>query len=231
MANLEQFSARDPRVKIFGSADAAFTNVATRLTELVSNSLSLRPYSSVVLSAGNSTAKVLGHLSVAAVEWKRVRWFLADERFVPTSDPNSNHLQMKQLLQKTLGSEFGEIFTADTTLSPSDSARDYASRIVAENMFDVCVLGMGDDGHIASLFPGSSALESPEMCAAVNDSPRPPSQRITLTNTAFANISNRWLLAVGASKAKAVAEYSRDGRTPVRQFDPTEIFADKAAYK
>jgi len=138
---------------------------------------------------------------------------------------------MKQLLQKTLGSEFGKIFTADTTLSPSDSARDYASRIVAENMFDVCVLGMGDDGHIASLFPGSSALESPEMCTAVNDSPRPPSQRITMTNTAFANISNRWLLAVGARKAKAVAEYIGDGRTPVRQFDPTEIFADEAAYK
>ncbi|MFM8835737.1 MAG: 6-phosphogluconolactonase, partial [Actinomycetota bacterium] len=88
-----------------------------------------------------------------------------------------------------------------------------------------------DDGHIASLFPGSSALESPELCAAVDDSPKPPSQRITLTNTTFANISNRWLLAVGASKAKAVAEYSRDGLTPVRQFDPTEIFADEAAYK
>jgi len=231
VVNLEQFSARDPRVEIFVSEDAAFQNVATRLTSVISGSLTLRHDSNIVLSAGNSITKILGHLSKADVEWTRVHWFLADERYVPISDQQSNRLQIEKILRQTLGPEFGEVLTADTTLSPSDAARDYASRIAAVNMFDLCVLSMGDDGHVASLFPKSSAFGSQDLCCAVYDSPKPPGQRITMTTKAFASIPNRWLLAVGSKKARAVSEYIRDNRAPVRQFDPTMIIADQAAYR
>ena len=98
-------------------------------------------------------------------------------------------------------------------------------------MFDFCLLGMGDDGHIASLLPGHRALEASDSCCLVSDSPNPPSQRITLSMSALRNTKNRIVVTAGATKKQAVREFRNDPQTPVRIFDPSLVVLDHGASK
>ena len=96
-------------------------------------------------------------------------------------------------------------------------------------MFDFCLLGMGDDGHIASLLPGHQAIKSTDKCCLVSDSPNPPSQRITLSMGALRNTKNRIVVTAGATKRQAVTDFRNSPQTPVRIFEPTVIVLDQAA--
>ena len=97
-------------------------------------------------------------------------------------------------------------------------------------MFDLCLLGMGNDGHIASLLPNHQALSSSKVCCEIIDSPNPPAQRITLTLKMFVQVENRILVTTGSSKSDAVTDFTTNPKSPVRLYNPTAIFADQAAY-
>ena len=159
-----------------------------------------------------------------------VNWFLADERCVDAENELRNDKQIADVLRNTLGTRYGRIFSPSSHLSPKEAAGEYASRIEQINMFDLCLLGVGNDGHIASLFPNHQALRSNRVCCEILDSPNPPAQRITLTLKMFAQVKNRILVLAGPSKSSAVADYTTNPKSPVRLYDPTAIFADQAAY-
>jgi 6-phosphogluconolactonase len=203
---------------------------AVAITELISLSISKNQTSNVILAAGNSISKTLSSLSSIDTDWSNVNWFLADERCVDAESNLRNDKQIADVLRNTLGTRFGRIFSPSSHLTPKETAAEYASRIEQINMFDLCLLGMGDDGHIASLFPNHQALSSNRVCCEILDSPNPPAQRITLTLKMFAQVKNRILVTAGPNKSNAVADYVTNPKSPVRLYDPTAIFADQAAY-
>lgn len=143
------------------------------------------------------------------IDWTRVHVFFGDERAVPVTHPDSNEGQAREAL-------FDHVDIPDTQIhsyqlgscSLTDSAEHYRSELKkwAPNGFDVHLLGMGGEGHINSLFPHTAALaEQSELVVAVDDSPKPPAQRVTLTLPAINSADNVWLLVAGAEKAEAAA--------------------------
>ena len=227
----QKFSAADPRVQLFTTDIEAFKFTALKISSLINAAIHERGSANVILAAGNSIEKTLSFLDQKDAQWAQVKWFLADERCVDHDDEQRNQLRLTSVLKKSIGEKFGEIVGPNAHDSPEDSAAKYASRIKEINMFDFCLLGMGNDGHIASLLPNHTALGSKEICFVVNDSPNLPRKRITLTLESLARSENRILITTGANKQQAIKDFVNNPQAPVRLFDPTAIIADQVAYK
>ena len=227
----QKFSAADPRVQLFTTDLEAFKFTALKISSLINAAIHERGSANVILAAGNSIEKTLSFLDQKDAQWAQVKWFLADERCVDHDDEQRNQLRLTSVFKKSIGEKFGEIVGPNAHDSPEDSAAKYASRIKEINMFDFCLLGMGNDGHIASLLPNHTALGSKEICFVVNDSPNLPRKRITLTLESLARSENRILITTGANKQQAIKDFVNNPQAPVRLFDPTAIIADQVAYK
>ena len=227
----QKFLAADPRVQLFTTDLEAFKFTAVKISSLINAAIHERGSANVILAAGNSIEKTLSFLDQRDAQWAQVKWFLADERCVDHDDEQRNQLRLTSVLQKSIGEKFGEIVGPNAHDSPEESAAKYASRIKEINMFDFCLLGMGNDGHIASLLPNHPALDSKEICFVVNGSPNLPRKRITLTLESLARSENRILITTGTSKQKAIKDFVNNPQAPVRLFDPTAIIADQVAYK
>ncbi len=179
-----RFHFYDDRQTLSRAAAAAFVASAREV-------LTKRSRFTVAL-AGGSTPKTLYSLLASefrsAVEWSRVHFFWTDERFVPPDAIESNYRMVQETLVRPLGLPAGNVHAPDTSsLDPSDSARQYEHAIrtffgTEFPRFDWILLGMGEDGHVASLFPGSAAPEeSSRLVTAIVNSPKPPSVRLTMT--------------------------------------------------
>lgn len=150
---------------------------------------------------GGSAVKMYAQLAHAPLDWSRIEFFLSDERLVPLESPDSNYRAVREALPKA------RLHPVRVELPPDAAAADYARLLPAQ--LDLIHLGMGPDGHVASLFPGHAALaERTAHVAAVVDSPKPPSQRVTFTLPTLAAAREVWFLVSGDAK-KPVAHTAR----------------------
>jgi 6-phosphogluconolactonase len=150
---------------------------------------------------GGSTALIfLGALREAAVNWSRVTLFWGDERAVPPESPDSNYNLTEQMLLTPLGSKAPAVVRMRAELPDLEQAAlDYSARLPVA--LDLLILGVGDDGHVCSLFPGHPALlEERALVMPIEDSPKPPSQRLTLTMGYVLRSRQVWIVAVGERK-------------------------------
>ncbi len=145
---------------------------------------------SVALSGGSTPKPVYQHLAAEyrdAIPWQRVLLFWGDERFVPPDSPHSNYRMTREALIDRIRIPAANIHPVPTDLpDPGDAARQYELALRRElgepsPALDLLLLGLGDDGHTASLFPGSPALQEMAHDTAVAQAPAEPRTRITLT--------------------------------------------------
>jgi 6-phosphogluconolactonase len=163
------------------------------------------------------TVAHLVHLELAhrspnsGVDWSRVVMWWGDERFVPRDSPDRNARQAREALLDHVpvsGERVHEMPSTSEFSEVEAAASSYAAELRAHGAgdFDVVLLGMGPDGHIASLFPGHPETEVDDRPAVgVTGSPKPPPERISLTLPALNRSREVWFLVTGAEKAAAVA--------------------------
>jgi len=214
--------SRSPEVVVHATADLLADAVAARLITKLVDAQSARGWASVVLTGGGIGVTVLAALRTSpacdAVDWERVDVWWGDERFVVRDDPQRNEGQAREALldHVPLTPERVHPMPADEGRfagEPEDGADWYADQLAAAARpedhgsvprFDVCLLGIGEDGHVASIFPGAPAAYETRSVVAVHGCPKPPPVRITLTFPAIGAASEVWLIASGPAKAAAV---------------------------
>jgi 6-phosphogluconolactonase len=186
-------------------ADAAALGVAlVAQTELAAAAAVARTGRFRCALTGGTAAKVLYPLLARArVDWSRVDLYYGDERCVPSSHPDSNHRQALEALGGT-GATFHPI---DGAAPPEAAAAAYQATLPR---LDVIHLGVGPDGHVCSLFPGHPLLaERTRQVASLDDAPKPPPARVTLTLPALEAARSVWFLVTGESKREVVREALR----------------------
>ena len=150
----------------------------------------------------------LGALRAARVDWSRITLFWADERAVAADDPESNYGMANRLLLTPLGSKGPRAFRMPADYpNLGEAALSYDDLLTHElggGPLDLALLGIGEDGHIASLFPGHRALISDDRVVAVEDSPKPPLRRLSLTLPFILQTKNIWVIALGPRKLPAL---------------------------
>jgi 6-phosphogluconolactonase len=170
------------------------------------------------LSGGRTPAeayRILGRgVATPAVDWSRVIVLFADERAAPPSEPESNYWEVRKLLLEPAGVPPRHVLRMKADAPDLESAAAEYDPLLAEPL-DLLVLGIGEDGHTASLFPGSPLVrERGRRAAAVFDSPKPPPRRLTITPRVIAEARAVLMLASGAGKAAAVARALAPGADP-----------------
>lgn len=218
----------NPTVVVHPDAHALAAATAARLLlHLIDAQSTHRPLH-VALTGGGLGTRVLAEAAASplrhSVDWTGVHLWWGDERFLPFGDPERNETQARAALIDALpvpAANVHAIPAADAAgmSSPEDSAEAYAAALAefagtegqtddagpAVPAFDVVLLGVGPDGHIASLFPGHDTLEVTDRAVVgVHGSPKPPPERVSLTYPALEAAAEVWLVVAGADKSDAV---------------------------
>jgi 6-phosphogluconolactonase len=181
---------------------------------------------SLVLTGGTSPRRCYELLSQLDVEWGRVSVLFGDERCVPPLGPESNYRMARESLLDHV--QPASVFRIPAELGPDEGAALYAEVVASTAPFDVVLLGVGEDGHVNSLFPGHPALKATSLTAGIRDSPKPPPERVTMTFEAIRDAGQVIVIATGAGKAEAVA-MARRGETPSGMITGARWLIDRAA--
>jgi 6-phosphogluconolactonase len=162
----------------------------------------------LALSGGSTPGPVYEELGDSElskkVPWSQLEIYFADERAVPIDDPESNYRLVKDTLLRSHPEVLGQVFRMPADAPDRDqAAKRYARRL--PDPIDILVLGMGPDGHTASLFPGSAALDEAEQRVVAVTAPKPPPDRMTITPGVIGRARSVVVLAAGAEKTAMVA--------------------------
>ena len=221
-------------IEIFKSSSELGNYAARSFVEIANQSIAARGRFLVVLSGGNTPMRlyeILGDEFQEQVDWKQVHFFWGDERCVPVDDAGNSYGQAKKVFLDKVNAI--NIHRIESDLKPAEAAIDYANtlKVFSEPplewpRFDLVLLGMGDDGHTASLFPGSPVeVDTPTLAVVANYQDR-PANRVTLTQNVFNDARNIFFLVVGVSKAETLQRVLSDVRTldelPAQRIDPKD---------
>ena len=233
----------DPRVSIHPDSSVLMAAIAARLITKLVDVQDQHGEATVVLTGGTvgiGTLKAVADSAAApAVNWSKVNFWWGDERFVGSKDQDRNTLQAHEALLSHIPVDPDRVHepaSADDFETPEDAAADYARRLseaaTAEHAadmsddrqehpgklprFDVVLLGVGPDAHVASLFPEQAGIREKELTVVgVRNSPKPPPARISLTLPAINTASEVWMVVAGEDKAGAVG-LALAGANPVQ---------------
>lgn len=208
------------QIVIHEDAHATSQGIAARLITSIADAIAARGVAHVVVTGGSlgiaTLVAVAQNPANLAVNWSAVHFWWGDERFVAADSADRNAVQAEPLFAAldSLGLERANVHMigdSDSYASAEDAATAYTQLLAEESsegavnpVFDVLMLGMGPDSHVASLFPNHT--RSDKLGAiAVHDSPKPPPHRVSLTMSTINTAREVWLLVSGAEKAPALA--------------------------
>jgi 6-phosphogluconolactonase len=211
-----------PEVIVYRDGTLLAQAIAARLVTGLVDAAAARGRASVVLTGGGIGTKVLEELAAApardAIDWQHLDIWWGDERFVPAGDPDRNETGARAALLDHVDADPARVHPMPGPDGPDGDDPDaaavrYASWLAAAAgpqgpvpAFDVLMLGIGPEGHVASLFPGLPALGDERPVVAVRNSPKPPPTRLSLTFPSIQVAREVWILASGEEKADAVAQ-------------------------
>jgi len=188
---------------------------AEKIAELLRSAAEARGRACVALAGGTTPRAV--HEALAArtdVPWSLVHVFFGDERCVPPDHPDSNYRMAKESLLDRVPIPIAQVHRPEAEL-PDHEAAARAYETVLPAALDLVILGIGEDGHTASLFPRSPALNERTRRYIPVIGPKPPPERLTLTTPALETAADIVMLAVGSGKAEAVARALEGAWDPV----------------
>jgi len=201
-------------IRIFKDISELSQYAANSFVGIANQSIAERGRFLTALSGGSTPMRLyelLGDLHRAKVDWTRAHFFWGDERCVPVNDAGNSYGQTKKVLFDKIAIPDENIHPVNSDLEPAAASIDYAQMLkqfaappLAWPRFDLVLLGMGDDGHTASLFPGSPVqADSPTRSVIAHYQGR-PANRVTITQIVFNSARNIFFLVAGADKAETL---------------------------
>lgn len=221
------------RVHRCATPDEAARRAAVRFVLLATEAVQARGVFRVALAGGSTPRALYELLRDAALDWNRIEFFWGDERFVPAGDPRRNESMARAALLDAIRAP--HVFPMPAEGTPARAAEAYAARL--PERLDLVLLGIGADGHTASLFPGQAAVRESVRTVLAARSPVAPHERLTLSVACINRARAVWFLVTGADKAAALSRVLHGPEdidaTPaqaVARYAPlVELFADVSA--
>jgi 6-phosphogluconolactonase len=227
------------RVTVTDAAAEATDQAAQRLADAIAAGRRDGRVVHLSLAGGNTPRAAYKRLAGLVDDWEGVELWLGDERLVPQDDPESNYRMLTESLLRSTGAVAHPVPTEGSAEQAAEAyAKELRERVPAGPdgvpSLDLALLGIGEDGHTASLFPHAPALEARgEVCVAVHRAPKPPPDRVSLTLDVLRAARRSLILAVGDGKASALARVvsGPDPGIPASLLAgaPLELIVDRAA--
>lgn len=184
----------------------------------------------VVLSGGSTPAALYRRLGHIKTDWQRWHIYFGDERYLPAGHPERNDTLARQTWLDHVPIPAAQIYAVPYAGSVYAAAAAYDALLAQTPRFDLVLLGLGEDGHTASLFPGPAAHANGLLYTiAVSDAPKPPAERISMNTQRLSEADAVWFLITGESKRKALTEWISGNDLPPCHIAPeggVDIFTD-----
>lgn len=215
----------------FDTATQVASAVCEQILQSAERAIADRGCFKIVLAGGSTPEKIYQLLVNAKTDWSRWMIYYGDERCLPANDKDRNSVMANQSLLAKVAIPSNNTFPMATELGAIEAAENYRSIIASVDQFDLVLLGMGEDGHTASLFPGHQHQQQ-ETVHEVYHSPKPPSDRISLSAKTLANTRQLFFIVTGESKRDPVKQWQQGTNLPVATIAPDtgiDIYIDRAA--
>jgi len=220
--------------QIFADADELGQFAAQLTAKAAREAIAARGVFHLVLAGGNTPRICYEKLRDMDVDWSRTHIWFGDERCLPVGDAERNDRMADETLLNHVAVPANQIHRMQAELGPEQAAETYAA-LLADTpdmdmvRFDMVHLGMGEDGHTASLFPGHATLADDRLAIPEFDSPKAPPQRVSLGLKALNAARQKLILAAGAGKADALKRIQAGEKLPVAMIEDALWLVDQAA--
>lgn len=212
---------------VYKDLNQASKEAARFLAEEIKKSVKERGLCHVVLPGGNSPELCLQYLSEMVLPWDKIHWYPGDERVLPEGDSERNDVMLRKNLWSKIPA--GVFHTIPTEVGIEKSIDLFENEIKDLHDIDIAFLGMGEDGHTASLFPDNDALNDDRDIVPVFNSPKPPEERVSFGINKLSKARVRMVLAAGKSKSKILSRIKLGDKLPINRIGNINWFVDEAA--
>ncbi len=215
----------------FDNAEAVAQAACQRILKIAREAIAVRGQFRLVLAGGTTPERTYRLLAGTQADWPHWHLYFGDERCLPNTHPGRNSQMAEQAWTGRVDIPPSQIHPIPAELGPEQGAKNYGQLIRSALPFDLVLLGMGEDGHTASLFPGHHH-PADSAVVAVHDAPKPPPERISLSAASLGNCRHLLYLITGSGKQQAVAAWRRGEPLPISQIQPmgsSEVLIDAAS--
>lgn len=208
---------------------------ARAIARLAAEAIALRGEFRIVLAGGTTPRVVYEQLRGMETDWLAWHVYFGDERCLPVDHAERNSVMACQAWLGTAGIPAEQVHVIPAESGAEEAAERYASTLAGVEMFDLVLLGLGQDGHTASLFPGQEhgVQREERSVLAVHHAPKPPADRVSLSAWRLGRARKVWFLVTGSDKAPAVRAW-RDGvnipAAAIMPVDEVDVWIDAAAF-
>ncbi|MDO9052949.1 MAG: 6-phosphogluconolactonase [Gallionella sp.] len=216
-------------VFIHDDAEVLSTAVARRIAALAAEAIAARGVFHLALAGGETPRRCYEKLRHHTLDWKHVHLYFGDERCLPDGDASRNDSMARAALLNHVTPPQANIHCIPAELGAIEAAASYALELESAGKLDMVLLGMGEDGHTASLFPGNPANAIMEAAVPVFNAPKPPAERVSLSMGTLNAARNKLFLVAGAGKREALEQIMRGVALPAAQISKAEWHLDRAA--
>jgi len=208
-------------------AEAVTQYAANAVIESAAEAIAARGVFHWVLAGGTTPKRCYELLRDADIDWSKTHVWFGDERCLPVGDAERNDWMADEALLNHVSVPAAQIHRMDAELGPEVAAARYDALLADAPAMDLVLLGIGEDGHTASLFPDNPGLDDQRLAIPVYNSPKAPSERVSLGYAAL-NAARRCLIMVaGAGKAEAMSRIMAGERLPVARVAGSEWVMDR----
>jgi len=222
------------RWQVYATADALQADAVKIISAAAESAISARGEFHIVLAGGSTPRAVYETLAILRTDWSAWHIYFGDERCLPPNHPERNSSMALQAWLRHVNIPHMQIYMMPAELGAVRAAQEYAKLLQGVGEFDLVLLGLGEDGHTASLFPGQEwgVDASAPAVLAVHDAPKPPPERVSLSAWRLSRARQVLFLVAGAGKRDAVKKWRAGDAIPARAIVPqagVEVLADAAA--
>ncbi|MFA5985477.1 MAG: 6-phosphogluconolactonase [Methylococcaceae bacterium] len=212
------------------SAEQVATAACAQILAAADLAIADHGFFKLVLAGGSTPEKVYQLLAQSAADWSKWQIYYGDERCLPAEHTDRNSIMATRALLGQVSIPPEQIFTIAAELGPEAAAEHYRAIVAKALPFDMVLLGMGEDGHTASLFPGHQHQD--ELTHAVYNSPKPPPERVSISAKALSDTQCLIFLITGKGKQDAMRAWLKGEDLPVASITPDqlEVYIDNDAY-
>jgi len=218
-----------PNWHVVADAETLARQVDERIASLCVVAVDDRGVFHWVLAGGDTPGRCYEYLRKMPLAWEHVHIWFGDERCLPVGEGGRNDLMAQKVLLAHVPVPSGNVHRISAELEPEAGAAAYAEALKCAPVLDVALLGVGEDGHTASLFPGSPALTDERLAVPVFDAPKPPPERVSMGYATLNGAVERIVMVSGSSKRDALQRIRNGEDLPAGRLATSEWYVDRAA--
>ncbi len=215
-------------VFVHDNLDTLSSTVAQRIAALAKQAIAARGIFKLALAGGETPRQCYEKLRHLDIDWAKVQIYFGDERCLPKGDAQRNDSMAQAALLDQIKIPAANIHLITAELGADEAAKRYARVLENSAPLDLILLGMGEDGHTASLFPDNPAIVSTASVVAVFNAPKPPAERVSLGISSLNQARHKLFLVAGAAKREALEQILLGKLLPAARVISAEWHLDKS---